>query len=115
MFATKDIPGGTVILEETPILALPKKEHREKEETEEECILRQFEALSISEQQQVVALHDNISDGDCSCVGVYRTNAYLFSDNVCYVSGLFPRISRLNHSCLPNAQLVFDAERGVLV
>ena len=111
VFATRDIRAGTVILEETAILVLPKQEHRAKGETEEQCIRRQFEALSLSQQQQVTALHDNLNE-DSDCVGVYRTNAYMFTDDERHASGLFPRISRLNHCCLPNAQLVDDPERG---
>ena len=117
MFAVQDIPSGTFILRESPIISLLKKEHR-NDQTEEQCIQSQFESISKEDQQTVLALHNNLKNEDTSddhtqCIGVYRTNAYMFTDHDRFESGLFPLISRMNHSCFPNAQFVDDTIHGM--
>jgi len=114
MFAVNDIPSGTLILRESPIITLLKEEHR-TEQTEEQWIHSQFEALSKGDQDTVLSLHNNLehdenTEGKTRCVGVYRTNAYCFTDHDRFESGLFPMISRINHSCFPNAQFVDDTK-----
>ena len=125
MFATKDIVPGTIILEEKAIMSLPKKEYRNNKSCED-YINEQFKLLSGDDQKKVLKLHDNLNDNkdndenkenkendNNDPIGCYRTNAYMFTDNVQYESGLFLNISRINHSCFPNAQFIDDSKHGI--
>ena len=110
MFAACDIISGTVILTESPIITLPKAAHRSNVSSDD-WIKNEFESLSDSDKQKVLSLHNNLQqsaddDQSAESVEIYRTNAYLFTDHPLNESGLFPLISRINHSCFPNCQFV---------
>lgn len=127
MFAIKDIVSGTTILEEKAIMSLPKEQYR-KNKSCEECIREQFKSLSVDNQKKVLKLHNNLKknkntknddkkendvNGGSDAIGCYRTNAYMFTDNLQFESGLFLNISRINHSCFPNAQFIDDSQNGI--
>ena len=122
MFAIKDIVSGTIILKEKAIMNLAKKQYR-KNKTCEQCIKEEFKLLSGDDQKKVLSLHDNLNkntknddkkENDANnSIGCYRTNAYMFTDNLQFESGLFLNISRINHSCFPNAQFIDDSKNGI--
>lgn len=124
MFAIKDIPSGTIIINEKPILSVPKERMRINNKSCEEYINQQFELLSNNDKKRVLDLHNNINNNNINddhdddkkndVVGCYRTNAYMFTndDNQNLESGLFVDISRINHSCFPNAQFVDNSKNG---
>ena len=60
-----------------------------------------------------LASSDNISNGRSPCKktlwGIWQTNSVPLGSY--RVSGIFPTVSRINHSCRPNAHHVWCPER----
>jgi len=103
--ATKNIMAGTLILAEDPLMTVPKP-------ATEKTVLEKFKKLSPSEQIQFLDLHDS-GNAEKSVWRIFRTNCM----NVCGFaelgveeSAVYNSISRINHSCSPNA--VWSCKNG---
>ena len=139
--AARDIRPGELIIAETPLLVLPWwVRHsmfpgtvlqgcevisryldnilyfyfvgREKKD----FLDRAMKDLTSDQRKQFFSLHDSkVGEGEEKTVdGIWRTNNFALgqsgarSDN-----GLFLRISRFNHSCVPAAEFVWNAAKRV--
>ncbi len=91
-FAVQDIPLGTLVLCEAPIIVASPSNFETR-----------MAALSDSSREQLFSLHDNwTSDtGSKTAVGIFRSNG-LPTDESKDEGGLFLNFSRFNSSCTPN-------------
>ncbi|KAF1351829.1 hypothetical protein BDV97DRAFT_367656 [Delphinella strobiligena] len=109
VFATKDIPRGTLILLEPPICIQTKTP---KELTDED-IRQSIDQLPPDQQAGFYALSDGGRPWLTPLVRKFKANAFgyecggLPSGSSC----ISLKLSRFNHSCLPNAGWIIDEER----
>ncbi|PVI06839.1 SET domain-containing protein [Periconia macrospinosa] len=116
VFARHDLPPGTIILRETPILTIHpppfKKGTGYPMPAISSAVRTEFSKLPPSSQTDILHLHHHAfpgefdkGDGWTDVLGyIFRTNAYNTGTDI----GLFPRIARINHSCQPNAAYVWN-------
>jgi len=129
-FVIKDIPGkgwgmmaarklkpGTVILSEAPLLTVEHptpptvtEELKHKNIFEDECavaVLTAFDKLSEENKKKYLSLVDSAMIDRANLPGVvlgkYQTNGIGITENK---TGVYYMISRINHSCSPNARAV---------
>ncbi|KAH7367782.1 hypothetical protein B0T11DRAFT_213042, partial [Plectosphaerella cucumerina] len=96
LVAARDIPLGTRILAEKPLLmsGMPNVALFERD------LIRQVNALSSVERAQFLALHDNFPD-EIGYSGIFKTNGIPCGEDS-NIGAVYPTISLINHSCLPN-------------
>ncbi|KAJ0162382.1 SET domain-containing protein 5 [Colletotrichum tanaceti] len=121
VFALKPIPRGRRILAEEALLTVPSSDSGG-------ALLRQAELLSEAGRASLLALSPNPdkSSGvlgwleslwrsraapartaaNHAVLGIFRNNNFDIGDRT---RALFPRVARLNHACVPNAQGNFNA------
>lgn len=99
--AIKDIPVGSLIASEEPLLTGPKTLLAEPAEYEKLALQfsLQLQARSPEDQLRLLALTNAHNDAPL-LYGIYRTNAIPMSKQ--NRGGVFPTICRMNHSCVPN-------------
>ncbi|TQV96949.1 SETdomain-containing protein [Cordyceps javanica] len=102
-FATRALPRGAVLLEETPLFVAARRG----------AIFAAFARLSRKRQRKAMALHasDHFKPGTPWLEAVWDTNS--FSTGVDREAGLFPIAARFNHACAPgdNVHFAYDAGR----
>lgn len=109
MFAARDIKAGTIILNDKPLLSIPRNNNKENDN---QCIIDQFKQLSKEDKQTVCSYHIQIEtkeneNEDEDILGLYFTNAFtIINDESDIKSGFFPNIARMNHSCLSNCEVL---------
>ncbi|KAI1381784.1 hypothetical protein F4677DRAFT_3952 [Hypoxylon crocopeplum] len=109
--ATRDIPKGTRILLEAPAFKIPGSVGAAA--TAERIVLREVRNLSQDQQRAFLSLHNAKGpEGHSPFLGTAMTNVLPLGDDG--DAGLFLEASRLNHSCRPNAQHVWNAALGCL-
>jgi len=116
--AVRDISPGELIIAETPLLLLPWwVRHsffpgREKKIYLERCV----KDFNSDQRKQFFQLHDSkVGENEEKTIdGIWRTNNFALgpSSPKCD-NGLFLRISRFNHSCVPYAEFVWNEDRKV--
>ncbi|KAG6026458.1 hypothetical protein E4U19_002583 [Claviceps sp. Clav32 group G5] len=103
LVATRDIPKGTRILAEQPLITLPAKLTGEKVP---ELLYRQWGSVNIDQRIAYLSLHnkfaDGIKKGGSQFIGIFSSNCREFGrgDKV----GIFLETSRINHDCESNAE-----------
>lgn len=102
--AIRHIFAGEKILEERPILTGQMNELKQRFG----IILAQF---SSTKRRQILALYNAFPEYNDE-VGILVTNSYGLGPQG-RLSGLFPYLSRLNHSCRPNSERCWDHDREV--
>ncbi len=121
-FATQFIPRHTIILLELPYLCgddIETLTNRHNDgiiacQSDDDVFLREQVGLDEEQRRIIWDLHDQFVDvakfnpnGDKKrLLGIIKTNAYLSTDMGGL--GLYPIISRFNHSCTPNIGYGFD-------
>jgi SET domain-containing protein len=98
LVARSDIPEGTRILYEKPLLMIPDNMPDEELEAQ---LVRDLKALDKDQQRQFLSLH-NIHTGKYVFGGIFKTNSLACSSKSSSIA-VFPTISLINHSCLPNS------------
>ncbi|KAK5171810.1 SET domain-containing protein 5 [Saxophila tyrrhenica] len=102
MFATVNIKAGDLIMREDgrmKIVGFWRRDHREKQAEAE--VQQAFLALSPAEKQEIIQLRDDTTINGSKIVRIYLTNAKSEKgDSVIYL-----KMARLNHSCVPNAEM----------
>ena len=116
VLAERDISPGELIIAETPLILLPWwVRHsffpgREKKIFLERCV-RDF---TPTQRKQFFDLHDSkVGENEEKTIdGIWRTNNFALgpSSPKCD-NGLFLKISRFNHSCVPYAEFVWNEDR----
>jgi hypothetical protein len=104
--AARDIAVGENVIQEAAVLSL-RRGFREDEG------VAAVAALPVAQRTLVEALHDcrapSSSLSSKTVVGIFQTNALpvgLQSNR----GGLFPRIARINHACLPNLNFYYNED-----
>ncbi|KAL7467925.1 hypothetical protein ACHAXS_008156 [Conticribra weissflogii] len=121
-YASRPIPRRTVILVEAPPLfgddidALTRNhdDGTHCRRADDEAFLRDRVGLDEEQCRRIWELHDQFADApeinpsndEKRLLGIIKTNAYFSTDKKGL--GLYPIISRFNHSCTPNVGYGFD-------
>ena len=107
VLAATFISKGTRIICEPPLFRVPRG-GRSKEQLHE-TILKTIAGLNDEQRQQFLALHNAFGDESGPELGRVRTNALpLGSDAI--EGGIFLDSSRINHSCIQNAQNTWNED-----
>jgi hypothetical protein len=102
LIVTQDIAPGTLLISEAPILTTDVVTSFDMDITESD-LKSALAKLSSEAQESFRSLHNNYAAEDPKhpLSGIVRSNAYPLGAGA-EVGGVFPDISRINHSCLPN-------------
>ncbi|KAF5649496.1 SET domain protein [Fusarium tjaetaba] len=106
LIAKVDIPAGTRILCEKPLLVASTTTPGDLEAT----AAPRLKDLSKSAQRQFLSLHNNFPGPD-PLSGIIRTNALPCGPGS-IVGGVYPTICLINHSCLPNSHQNWNNKAG---
>ncbi|KAK0627916.1 SET domain-containing protein 5 [Immersiella caudata] len=112
MIAACNIPKGTRILCESPTITLPGNSH----DSASALLLAQLITTQLSNLPAITnkhfhTLHNNYPPPTPAAVGICKTNALPLSHES-LSAGVFLTASRINHSCAPNAQNIWNASLG---
>jgi hypothetical protein len=99
LIATRDISPGTLILSEEPLITT---DVIKSIETTEQDLAAALKALPKDSQRAYLSLHNNYP-GKNPLSNIVRSNGYPLGPNS-DVGGVFPTVSRINHSCRPNSK-----------
>ncbi|XP_023321787.1 uncharacterized protein LOC111696421 isoform X2 [Eurytemora carolleeae] len=108
MIARRRIFPGKIILAEEPLLVVTDEIFASTEDTEE-YIYNTLNKLGAAKTQLFLELSDCRTPEDPSYVGIFYTNDMNYEGD----AGLFPRMSRANHSCKANAEFISRRDLGV--
>jgi len=98
LFARSDIPEGTRILAEKPLLTVP---HNIPPDEAESYIASKLEGLPNAYQQVFHSLHDCSSD-ERTLAGTFLSNAIPCGPNP-KVDAVYTTVCFINHDCIPNS------------
>ncbi|KAK5057671.1 hypothetical protein LTR84_011672 [Exophiala bonariae] len=113
VFASRKIKAGTLILSERSLITLCKEE-----EDDHAAIEREFSNLSRSNQKIYLKLFDAEKSRMSRVASIYYSNCYnldSLTPDGRGGSALGNMASRLNHSCIANAQFSYDFDRKQLM
>ncbi|KAK5718959.1 hypothetical protein LTR17_015465 [Elasticomyces elasticus] len=96
-FATEDIEAGTLIMKDARLMHVKKTEHRALTHAE---VHQAFETLDHDQQSQFLLLHEGTRPYKSKVMRIYMNNT--FRDK--FDNYMLLEISKLNHSCTPNAE-----------
>lgn len=105
VLATKSITSGTLLISDPPILTTACIKSIPTTETD---LARTLRSLPKAKQRAFLSLHNNHPGEKNPLSNIVRTNGYPLGPNS-EVGGVFQHISRINHSCLPNATHSWNA------
>lgn len=108
LVARSDIPEGTRILSEKPLLMIPNNMSNEQLEAR---LAQDLKALDKNQQRQYFSLH-NSYNGKHVFGGIFKTNSMACGSDLSAVA-IFPTISFINHSCLPNSYYNWNDSMGM--
>ncbi|KAK5134264.1 hypothetical protein LTR08_006808 [Meristemomyces frigidus] len=97
VFAKKDIKPGTTIMKDQMVMQITKSgpQHTDDE------VRHAFNQLRPDQQAQFLALHEGSRTFKTRLLRIYKANAFGHGN----VSHIYLDISRINHACVPNAEL----------
>jgi SET domain-containing protein len=101
LIAVQDISKGTRFLSEKPLFQI--QSFGSELPVIEKEIERKFNLLSQYDQRAFFSLHNSTPGDSYPLTGIVKTNALSLGPGSS-VGGIFPMISRINHSCRPNTQ-----------
>ena len=108
IIATKNITPSTIIISEKSLL----RERKIENEIERyKALIDAYNSLDDKlEKPQMVRLSSCFGENTNrnEIIDIYYTNAITIFNNKKYESGLFPNIARTNHSCIPNAFVIYE-------
>jgi len=104
LFATQSIAPGTLILSDPPLITT---DCITSMETTEKDLARALRALPKESQRQYLSLHNNYP-GKNPLSNIVRSNGYPLGPSS-DVGGVFANVSRINHSCRPNAKHTWNS------
>ncbi|CAG9988739.1 unnamed protein product [Clonostachys byssicola] len=107
LVALQDIPQGTLIIRERPLLvARPGAPG-----ALEDFLSSELKKLDKASQRQFLSLHNNFP-GKHPFAGIMKTNA-LPCGSGSEIGAVYPTICRINHSCLPNSQNTWNSDTKI--
>ncbi|KAF6807997.1 set domain-containing protein 5 [Colletotrichum sojae] len=103
LFATVHIPKGTRILSEKPLFAIPRgRTLMETKRLVAREVHREVHRLDDMRRAAFYAMHNIHGDHYTSEIGIIKTNGA--------EAGVFLKACRINHSCRPNAQRIWNRD-----
>ncbi|KAI4954379.1 hypothetical protein J4E91_002092 [Alternaria rosae] len=108
LVARSDIPEGTRILSEKPLLMIPNNMSNEQLEAR---LAQDLKALDKNQQRQYFSLHNSYT-GKHVLGGIFKTNSMACGSDLSAIA-IFPTISFINHSCLPNSHYNWNDSMGM--
>ncbi|KAF2419587.1 SET domain-containing protein [Tothia fuscella] len=116
VFALHDLDVGSIIMRETPIFTIQRpsfiKGTGYPMEAVSQLVRSEFALLASKQQEEVMNLTYHATDTEkenSDVLGlIFRSNAYKTGEDI----GLFPKISRINHSCRPNTSYYWNAKQN---
>lgn len=105
LIATQDIAPGSLILSDPPLITT---DCITSEETTEKDLARALRTLSKDAQRAFLSLHNNYPGEKNPLSNIIRSNGYPLGPES-GVGGVFANVSRINHSCRPNAKHSWNA------
>lgn len=106
VIATQDIIPGTLIMSDP---ALITTECVSSMETAEKDIARALRVLPKESQRAYLSLHNNYP-GKNPLQNIIRSNGYPLGHANAEAGGIFLNVSRINHSCRPNAKHTWNSD-----
>jgi hypothetical protein len=106
LIAVRDISKGTRIISEKPLFRI--EEFGLGQPALEKAIKRKFSLLSQDDQRAFLSLHKYTPGDSYPLTGIVKTNALSLGPGS-IAGGIFPIISRINHSCRPNTQHTWNS------
>lgn len=111
--AIRKIELGELIIAEAPLFILPWWIRHSQYPLKElrKCLDRAMDELTDEEEEAFYALSDCKTEGDedKTELGIWRTNNFaLGRSNSKSRNGIFPKLSRFNHSCAPSAEFSWN-------
>ena len=105
MIANRDIPAGTLILSETPLLSLVTGPNLDIRSLDMDHLTAQFAKPLLQRYNALTTKQQRIFNGlshkhDGSVIDKFLNNA--LTEESTGFDGVYPLISRLNHSCTAN-------------
>lgn len=104
LVATRHISPGTVLISESPLFTT---ESLEDANTIEKDLARIVRGLPKDDQRAFLLLHNNFKGEPNPFSNIVRSNGYPLGPSS-EIGGIFPLVSRINHSCRPNAQHAYN-------
>ena len=105
LFATQNIAPGTLILSDPAIVTT---DCVLSAETMEKDIARTLRHADKDSQRAFLALHNNYKGQKNVLSNIIRSNGYPLGPNS-EIGGVFINVSRINHSCRPNAKHTWNS------
>lgn len=99
-FATRKLAPGQLIIEDKPLLVIPKS-HKHITESD---VMSRFQRLPPRDKHRFLSLRNNGDREFTSMKKAFTENAFGVS-NTHHVHGLFVFLSRFNHACVPNCKV----------
>jgi len=109
LFATQDLPTGTLILLEMPALTLRRPD--DLQSLSNEIIQQAFDAMTPADQERFMQLSSSgHKDKTTESSRIFHTNALSSDDS--QVRYLCFNLALMNHSCMENASWTFRSQTG---
>jgi SET domain-containing protein len=112
VFATKDISPGTIIMKDKRIMVLHRRDFQQLDPSQ---VHRAFDSLLQTELERFMKLHEGQRALPTKLMRIYKANAWGEDTKTGARSFLFLDISKFNHSCVPDAEVEEDSEKGSAV
>ncbi|PPJ52246.1 hypothetical protein CBER1_10515 [Cercospora berteroae] len=108
LVANRSIPAGTLLISEEPLFTT---ESLQDANTVEKDLAAIVKALPKKGQRAFLSLHNNFKGEPNPFSNIVRSNGYPLGPSS-GIGGIFPLVSRINHSCLPNAQHAWNSTQN---
>ncbi|KAG0642281.1 hypothetical protein HOY80DRAFT_1134622 [Tuber brumale] len=116
LFVVSDIPAGTLLFSESPLITI-----KHEDAPLQTLILQSLSAADPQIIRSFYSLHNAHHRWTYSSrtpthrvgaeAGIWTTNCILLSPST---SAVFEAMSRINHSCIPNVELEWSEEHGLM-